>query len=159
MKSIRNQMLAYLMIGSIIIFLALGIFSNVKLNELPKHIEDQYLEITSARSGEVSKELLGLIEQARMISQSPIIKSMDMNAIQDYLPSLVLDDQYRNMTIARMDGKAWTTLGVEIDISEQEQYQKIIIEKEISHISQSFISPYADPETPVIIISHAVENN
>jgi diguanylate cyclase (GGDEF)-like protein len=63
------------------------------------------------------------------------------------------------MTIADVEGKGWSTLDVQMDISKQEQYQKIILQQEDYLISQPFISPYADSNTPIIIISHAVKDN
>ncbi|WZL73037.1 EAL domain-containing protein [Clostridiaceae bacterium 35-E11] len=159
MKSIRTQMLVYLMAGAVFLFSALGCFVNLKLQELPDYIKEQYGEIVSAKADEVSKELNGFLEQIKIVSQSPVIKSMDLDSIKSYLPSLILQGKHRNMTIADAQGKGWSTLGVEMDISNQEQYQEIIVKQKDYLISQPFISPYADPNTPIIIISHAVKNN
>lgn len=123
MNSIRRQMLIYLMTGTIVLFILLFVISDIKLKQLPVHIRDQYSEIVKARSDEVSKELKGILEQIDMISKSPIIKSMDMDQIKDYLPDLLLDKKYRNYTIAYPDGQAFTTLGHEINIPGQEQYK------------------------------------
>ncbi|MBU5313951.1 EAL domain-containing protein [Tissierella carlieri] len=157
MQSIRNQILIYLMVGAIILFGLLFVFSDLKLNELPKHIKAQYSEIVNARSDEVAKELKGFIEQITIISKSPIIRSMDLEKIKSYLPNLVLKNKYRNMTIAYPDGRAWSTILDEFDISHQEQYQKIFVEEEECIISQPFYSPYVhESDKPIIIISHSV---
>lgn len=126
MKSIRRQMLRYLIIGTIVLFSILFIVTDLKLKDLPKHIRNQYSEIVNARADEVSKELKGFVEQITIVSKSPIIKSMELNKIKSYLPHLVLNQKYRNMTIAYPDGKAWSTLMDDIDISKQEQYQRIL---------------------------------
>lgn len=159
MKSIRNQILVYLLIGAIVLFGLLLIFSDIKLMELPNHIKAQYGEIVKARANEVSKELKGFVEQITIISKSPIIRSMDLKKIKAYLPSLVLDNKYRNMTIAYPDGKAWSTLIDEFNISDQEQYQRIFMEKDEYSISQPFYSPYVyESDKPIVIISHSVND-
>lgn len=158
MKSIRIQMLISLMAGATLIFIVIAFFSNQKLNELPEYIKGQYKEIASAKADEVNKELNGFVEQIKLVSQSPVIKSMDLNAIKEYLPNLVLKGKYHNMTIADIEGKGWTTFGRDIDISQQEQYQKIIVEQQEYHISQPFISPYIENETAITIISHGIKD-
>lgn len=157
MKSIRRQMLRYLIIGTIVLFSILFIVTDLKLKDLPKHIRNQYSEIVNARADEVSKELKGFVEQITIVSKSPIIKSMELNKIKSYLPHLVLNQKYRNMTIAYPDGKAWSTLMDDIDISKQEQYQRIFVEKKEYAISQPFRSPYVyESEDPIVIVSHSV---
>lgn len=151
-------MLVSLMVGAVLIFTVLAFFSNEKLNELPEYIKEQYREIASAKADEVSKELNGFVEQIKIVSQSSVVKSMDLSVIKEYLPSLVLEGKHHNMTIATLDGKGWTTFGMDIDILQQEQYQKIIIEQQEYHISQPFVSPYIDRNTPITIISHAIKN-
>lgn len=149
-------MLTYLISGSMFLFFALALLSDAKIKELPEIIKRQYGEIANSRADEIEKELSGLLDQVKILSQSSFIKAMDMEAIKRYLPELVLDEKIRNMTIAAPDGFGWTTRGMDIDISEQEQYRKIFIEKQEYSISQPFISPYADPDMPVVIISHAI---
>lgn len=149
-------MLTYLISGSMFLFFALALLSDAKIKELPEIIKRQYGEIANSRADEIEKELSGLLDQVKILSQSSFIKAMDMEAIKRYLPELVLDEKIRNMTIAAPDGIGWTTRGMDIDISEQEQYRKIFKEKQEYSISQPFISPYADPDMPVIIISHAI---
>lgn len=148
-------MLTYLISGSMFLF-ALALLSDAKIKELPEIIKRQYGEIANSRADEIEKELSGLLDQVKILSQSSFIKAMDMEAIKRYLPELVLDEKIRNMTIAAPDGIGWTTRGMDIDISEQEQYRKIFIEKQEYSISQPFISPYADPDMPVVIISYAI---
>lgn len=149
-------MLTYLISGSMFLFFALALLSDAKIKELPEIIKRQYGEIANSRADEIEKELSGLLDQVKILSQSSFIKTMDMEAIKRYLPELVLDEKIRNMTIAAPDGIGWTTRGMDIDISEQEQYRKIFIEKQEYSISQPFISPYADPDMPVVIISYAI---
>ncbi|MCT8136775.1 hypothetical protein H1D32_02785 [Anaerobacillus sp. CMMVII] len=124
-KSIRSQMLIYLLGGMLILFGLLIYAVNQELNKLPEHMMVQYQEITNARADEVNKELEKFAQEIKMISQSPIVRSMDLEKIQAYLPNLVIEGQHRNMTIATLDGHGWTTFGSFIDISEQEQFVKL----------------------------------
>ncbi|RXJ00285.1 EAL domain-containing protein [Anaerobacillus alkaliphilus] len=158
-KSIRSQMLIYFIVALLALFGFLIYVVDKELQKLPEHMMLQYQEIANARADEIDKELHSFIQEVKMVSQSPVVQSMDLDVIKDYLPKLVLDGQHRNMTIAKTDGEGWTTLGNSIDISDQEQFQKIIVEGNPSWISQPFISPYADTDIPIIIISHEVKRN
>lgn len=152
-------MLLYLIVGLLVLFGFLLYGVNNELHKFPNSIKLQYQEIANARSAEVGKELDKFVQEVKMISQSPVIRSMEIEKIQEYLPHLVLEGQHRNMTVASLDGVGWTTFGRYIDISEQEQYQKIILEGYSHWISQPFISPFADPDKPIVIISHAVRDD
>jgi len=158
-KSIRSQMMTYLLIAVLSLFGLLGIIVNNELEKIPDDMMVQYQEIVNARADMVDAKLENLINEMKMISQSTIVQSMDMKAIQEFLPSLIVDGHHRNMTIAKLDGAAWTTDGDEINISEQEQYEKIILGEEEHWISEPFISPFADPDIPIVIISHQVIND
>jgi len=147
------------MIGSIVLFGLLLILSDLKLNELPNHIKAQYGEIVDARADEVAKELKGFIEQITIVSKSPIIRTMNLEKIKSYLSNLVLDNKYRNMIIAYPNGEAWSTLMDKLDISNQEQYKSIFIEKKKYAISQPFYSPYVhESDKPVLIVSHSIND-
>ncbi|OIJ13601.1 hypothetical protein BKP37_09970 [Anaerobacillus alkalilacustris] len=158
-KSIRSQMLIYLLVGLLILFGFLIYVVDKELNRLPENMLVQFQEISKARADEVQKELEKFLFETKIISQSPIIQSMELEKIQNYLPHLVVEGQHRNMTIADLDGNAWTTKGDYIDISDQEQFQKVILEGRPNWISQPFISPYADRDVPIVIISHEVKRN
>ncbi|WNF38605.1 cache domain-containing protein [Bacillaceae bacterium IKA-2] len=159
LKSIRSQMLISLLFGILILSGLLGYFVDKQLKRLPDQSMLQYQEITNARAGELNKILEKYVEEVKMISQSSVVKSMDMEKIQKFLPSVVIEGNHRNMTIAGLDGKGWTTQGNEIDISGQEQYLKIFDEEEVYWISQPFLSPFADPDIPIVTISHEVRNH
>ena len=160
MKSIRLQILIYLMAGSITLFGLLFILSNNKLMELPVHIEKQYTEISKARADEVSKELKGLSQPIKLISQAPMMKTMNLDLIKEILPDFVLDEKYRNLTVAYPDGSAWSTYPDNLDIRHEEQYTAIFREKMKSHISQPFKSKYiGQKDNPIITVSQSVKND
>ncbi len=158
MKSIRNQMLIYLTMGAMAIFSIVILVLQWKLKELPAYIQQSYTEIVSARADEVDKEINNLLEQVQMLSQSPVIRSMDKEAIKDYLPHFLLA-KYRNMTVADLQGNAWSTVNDEFNIREQEQYQEIILNHKKYHISQPFYSPFTEQNNPVLIVSHEILGN
>lgn len=159
MKSIRTQMISLIVVVCVIVFFGLNYSIEQKLNELKNHTITQYLDITESRANEVSKELVGIINQVRMISNSTIIQSMDLNVIKDYLRSLIEDSNIRSMTISDIYGKAWTTYDAEIDISDQEQFKSIIINQKEWIISNPFHSPYFFEDIPIITISHQIRVN
>lgn len=157
MGSIRKQMLIYLLIGSIVIFSLLFLVFNLKLKSLPEHSREQYEEIVKARADEVSKELKLAIGQICVISNSPIIQSMDLARIKEYLPNLILNSNYKSLTIAYPDGQAWGTKDKEFNIKDQEQYRKIFLENKEYHISQPFRSPFVyEDENEIIVVAHRI---
>ncbi len=148
------------MIGSIILFGLLFMLSNSKLEELPIHLEKQYVEIAKARSDEIGKELKGLTRPVELLSKDPIIRSMDLDKIKEFLPEVVLYENYRNMTIAYPNGSAWSTELQGFDISLQEQYREIFSNNKEEHISQPFKSQYIGAkDNPVITIAHSVKDD
>lgn len=158
MKSIRTQMFIYLIIATVIVFGGLGLLLDHTLEALPEYTEMQFQAIADARSDEVGKELQGFVDLVKMASQTPVVRSMDMENIKPFLSSLVIDGKIRNMTISDIYGNAWATYDQNIDISGQEQYHKIIIEGEDFIISKPFNSPYIIESIPIITVSHAVKD-
>lgn len=156
MKSIKIQMTIILISAVLILFSILGAAIQNRLVLMPEFIQSQYLEIASARADEVSKELEGIRNMVRITSQSPVIKRMNFTEIMAYLPNLVVDDKVRNMTIADPTGRAWTTYDAFIDISGQEQFQKIFNEGYDFVISKPFNSPFIPEPIPIITVSHVV---
>ena len=112
-------MISLIVIVTVIVFFGLNYSIERKLNELKDHKISQYQDITESRASEVSKELNGIVNQVSMISQSTVIQTMDKDLIKNYLISLVEGSNIRSMTISDINGKAWTTYGAEIDISNQ----------------------------------------
>lgn len=160
MKSIRLQILMYLMAGTITLFGMLFVLSDSKLKELPLHIEKQYTEIVKARAYEVSKELKGLTQPVKLVSKSSIVKSMDLEKIKEFLPEVVLDEQYRNMTISDLDGNAWSTIQDNFNIKHQEQYRAIFKHQKDAHISQPYMSKFLPPkDNPIITVSQVIKND
>lgn len=159
MKSIRTQMISLIVVVCIAVFFGLSFSIERKLNELKEHTITQYMDITESRANEVSKELVGIINQVRMISNSTIVQTMDLEVIKDYLKSLVSDSNVRSMTISDINGKAWTTYDSEIDISNQEQFKAIIGDQKEWIISNPFHSPYFFEDIPIITISHQIKVN
>lgn len=160
MKSIRKQMLVYLMIGALILFGMLILATNIILKDLPTQTKEQYSEIVNARADEVSKELQGFVDQINMISNSSITRTMDLEQIKEYLPNILLDGKHRNMTIAYPDGRGWSTSIDELDISNQEQYKEIFINGKDGIISQPFINPYSKGgKEAIVTIAHSVKDD
>lgn len=159
MKSIRKQMLVYLMLGALVLFGMLLLASNIILKDLPDQTKDQYSEIVNARSDEVSKELQSFVDQITMISHSSITRTMDLEQIKEYLPNILLDGKHRNMTIAYPDGTGWSTALEELNISNQEQYEEIFVKDKDVIISQPFINPYSRAgKEPIVVIAHSVKD-
>ena len=159
MKSIKSQILIYLVLVAVLIFSSLAYFSTKQLEKLNPYVEAQYLEIATARSDQISKELTGALEQVKMLSQSDVVQDMNKDEMMDFLTSVNLGDKYRNMSFSDIEGKGMNTKGVELDISEQEQFKEIILGDKDYWISDPFISPYAEENIPIITVSHVVKRD
>ena len=158
MKSIRSQLMMYPLLAVLVLSLAMGLITQQQLSRVPDHLIHQYQDIVDSRADTITSELTHLIEKVEMLSQSNIIQSGDEEAIQAFLPTVVLEDQHRNMTVTDTEGIGWTTNGEYIDISEQDQYRKIIQENEPFWITEPFISPFAEPDVPIMIVSHEIRD-
>lgn len=150
-------MIAVIAIVSIVIFGVLNITIENKLNELKIHERDFYSEITRARADELSKELQGHLNKVHMVAHSDFMESMDVEAILPFLTSLLNHSDFKGMTLAQPDGKAWTTYGTTIDIREQEQFTKIFERNKLYAISDPFYSPYFYDDVPIITLSYAIQ--
>lgn len=150
-------MIAVIAIVSIVIFGVLDITIENKLNELEIHARDFYSEITRARADELSKELQGHLNKVHMVAHSDFMESMDVEAILPFLTSLLNHSDFKGMTLAQPDGKAWTTYGATIDIREQEQFTKIFERNKLYAISDPFYSPYFYDDVPIITLSYAIQ--
>ena len=157
MKSIRAQMLVYLLGFIVVLFVVFAFFSLRQINEIPEYISVQNQEVAKARADEVSKELQGTIDLVEMLAQSSLIQSMDMDEIKVFLPTMVLE-KHRNMTVSDINGQAWATNDLEIDISEQDQFKSIIEDGQKSYISSPFYSPFVEEDYPILTVSHRIEN-
>ncbi len=157
MKSIRTQMISLIVIATVVVFFGLNYSIEQKLAELKNHKISQYQDITESRASEVGKELSGLINQVRMVSNSTVIKTMDFDQIKPYLISLVNGSNVQSMTISDIEGNAWSTSGFELNIASQEQFKSIIIDKNEYLISNPFYSPFLTIDTPIITISHSIK--
>lgn len=152
-------MISLIVLVCVLVFFGLSYSIEQRLVNLKQHTISQYQDITESRASEVGKELNGLINQVHMIAYSNVIQSMDLAIIKDYLISLLHESNLRSMTISDIEGKAWTTYGADIDISMQEQYKSIIIDKKEWIISNPFHSPYFFEDVPIITISHSIKVN
>ena len=100
MKSIKSQILVYLVLVAVLIFSSLAYFSTKQLEKLNPYVEAQYLEIATARSDQISKELTGALEQVKMLSQSDVVQDMNKDEMMDFLTSVNLGGKYRNMSFS-----------------------------------------------------------
>ncbi len=151
-------MITILVIFSLIFFgiLTYAIFQ--QLAYMPEFIQENHLTVLEARADELSKELKGIQDIVEIASRSAVVESMEMEEIQEYLPRYILPDKMRNLTISDDSGNAWTTMGAYIDISDQEQFERIIVGDEDYVISEPFESPYVEEDTTIMTISYGVLN-
>ncbi len=156
MKSIKTQMMMWLLLGAVILFSGLGYYTQNRLDRLPEVIESLYGETASARADEVGERFKSYVDQVQMLAQTEVIQSMDEEAIKTFLPQVVLAEKERNLTVIWPDGRGISSRGLEIDASRQEQFEKIFLEGEDLWISSPFYSPYVDNGKPITIVSKAV---
>lgn len=159
MKSIRTQMMIWLLLGAVLLFSVLGFYTQNRLDHLPQVIESLYGQTAGARADEVGERFMSYIDQVQMLSQIEIIQNMDQEEMIEFLPQVVLQEKERNLTAVWPDGRGITSRGQEIDVSRQEQFKKIFHEGEDLWLSSPFYSPYVDDGKPITIVSKAVKRN
>ena len=138
--------------------IGLGTLLNFKVMDVIKSSTiESSKQIVNAKANEVGNEMRGFLEQMKMVSQSDIVKSMDFERIKPFLKSMVLEGRHRSMTVANSDGIGWSTLDVDLNISEQEQYKKLILEGQEYLVSQPFMTDVHP--MPISVISYAVKND
>lgn len=141
-----------------IMMIALGTTLNFRVMDIVESFTiDSSKQIVDAKANEVGNEMKGFLEQIKMVSQSEVVRSMNLQDIKPFLKSMVLEGRHRSMTVADSHGIGWSTLNVDLDVSKQEQYTKLIIEGQEYLISQPFITDVHP--MPISVISHAVKNN
>ena len=152
-------MITILMIFSLLLFGVLGYAVYRQLMYMPEFIQEKHLRVVEARADELTKELKGIENIVEIAANSSVVKSMDMERIQKYLPHLMVPEKIRNMTIADTNGKAWATYDAFIDISEQEQFERIFLYNEHSALSDPFESPYIEEDIPIMTVAYSVINS
>jgi methyl-accepting chemotaxis protein len=152
-RSIKSKIIIFVFVVIGLTFGVLRYYTTNRLSNLPPIILLQYQEIVDARAHEFANELDGLENQVEMIALSDVITRMDLDEIQPYLNSLMKQGKFRNFTISDVDGKAWTTNGLYIDISQQQQFKDIIIDKKSKSTSYPFYSTHVLYNGLIITIS------
>jgi diguanylate cyclase (GGDEF)-like protein len=158
LRSIKTQLSVILLVVMSASFSLLGFIASERLKALPSIILDQYQEIAIARANELGNEIQGLNNQVEMISLSNTAKSMVFEDIKAMLLSISSQELFRNYTFSDSSGNAWATYDQFIDISSQEQYREIFINKKSSFLSRPFFSPFIPEPIPIITISHAIKD-
>ncbi|NBG88279.1 EAL domain-containing protein [Isachenkonia alkalipeptolytica] len=151
-------MIVILMFFALILFGILGYTIFQQLSYMPELIQQNQQQVAEARADELSKELKGIEDIVEVAANSPTVQSMDMEEIREYLPHLMISDKIRNMTVSDAQGNAWTTYDAFIDISDQEQFERIFIYDESHVLSEPFHSPYIEEDVPIMTIAYSVHN-
>ncbi|HCJ58230.1 MAG TPA: hypothetical protein DHV55_13385 [Clostridiaceae bacterium] len=157
-RSISTRIILWFGLTLTIMMIGLGTLLNFKVMDVIKSSTiESSRQIVNAKANEVGNEMRGFLEQMKMVSQSDIVKSMDFERIKPFLKSMVLEGRHRSMTVANSDGIGWSTLNVDLNISEQEQYKKLILEGQEYLVSQPFMTDVHP--MPISVISYAVKND
>jgi len=155
MRTLSKQMITNMLIGFLIIFISLGIFIMFQVNRLPDSLRFTNQEIANARAAEISKEIKAAKETVAMMSETiplimdnePLLRTFLVDAADHH-------DTFRNFTISDESGLAWTTYGMTIDISDQEQFISIMQEGADFSVSQPFMSPFIEEDVPIITVAY-----
>ncbi|OEF98229.1 bifunctional diguanylate cyclase/phosphodiesterase [Desulfuribacillus alkaliarsenatis] len=158
LKSIRLQMLLFIVLLILFQFIFIGFVTDKKLNELPEYVNSRYEEIVSAKAAEVSRELNGLIEQVNMVSNLSFVKEMDLKVIEENLSEIT--NNYKTITVATIEELAQNSDGLLIEIQEQKSFEDIMLTlaEHNYYITQPFYSRYVDNQAPLIAIFQAVNS-
>ncbi len=159
MKSIRNQMLVYLVLLAVVTFSSMGYFTAQELKKLTPYVEKQYMDIANLLSDKITNEIERDLEQVKMLSKLNIVQEMDMEKSMAFLKEVNLSKKYMNIGLFDINGKGRNTNDVQIDVSSQDQYKQLILGDKEHWISQPFISSFTKENIPIITVSHVVKRN
>lgn len=157
MKSIRTKMMVFY--GGLIttfLLVLLAVIYVVSRNISTSLTNDMTQQVVEAKASEIGQLMNGVIQETRVLSQTEIIKSMDMDRIKPYLTSCVVPGRHSWMGISDIHGKTWVTLNKDADISGLEYYKEIVFNHEEYYIPQPFIA-LATGE-PITTVAFAVKN-
>lgn len=157
-NSIRTKMI-FLFAGSLsVLIIIMGLFLNSKASETVVDLSEDYIQlVVNSNTYEVGREIAGLLEQAKMLSQANTVKDMDFDKAESFLNDMHLADKHASLTLVDINGDAVTMFGDRFNVSDEEQYERVIQGNEDYLISQPF--PSGVDEVPIFVLAHAVKNN
>lgn len=158
LKSIKAKMIV-LFAGSLTVLLVImGGLLNFQTSRAVENLSEEYLQTISDSNGNaVGRQIAGLIEQARMISQADVIKKMDFKEAIPFLQSIQIEGVHASLTLVDRDGNAENIGRDKFNVSNEEQYEKVIRGDQDFMVSDPFLSEVG--EKPTVVIAHAIKNN
>ncbi|KAF2956111.1 methyl-accepting chemotaxis protein [Marinitoga sp. 38H-ov] len=160
MKSIKVKIALFVFIIVSFLGLFIGLFLYFNLGSSLKTIlSDSSFSTLEQQSIQIKNFFDGLINQIKIVSNQNIFKNMNFDDSVEVLKrDLKILDDFSMLFIADMNGEAYTTSDVKVNIKDRKYFQDIISGKDIA-ISNVLISR-ADG-TSIIVIAHSIkdENN
>lgn len=159
MKSLRSKILIYFASVTTVMILLLVILvrNQIKHTNLPLTL-DLSQQIITAKAGEVGAWINQRISELKVLTETEVLISMDMEAIQPFMRRMDAShkDAFESFAIVSLEGKAWVTNDTKIDVSNRHYFQKITQEDLDYVVSDPIISRSNDE--PIVVIIHAIRD-
>ncbi len=158
LKSIKTKMIILFGGSLTVLLVVMGATLNLQTSNSVRNLTEEYLQIVvDSNANAVRGEIEGLIEQAKMLSQTDIVKTMNYSEVIPFLQTMKIDGVHDSLTLVNKKGDAETTDGAKFNAVNEEQYKEVVQGDKDYIVSQPFLS-FVD-NAPIIAVAHSITNN
>ncbi|MCD6462358.1 MAG: methyl-accepting chemotaxis protein [Thermotogae bacterium] len=166
MKTIRGKMLTLILLPIVVLLVFTAILVDMKATSIATNtVIELTMEIADANAHVVDRWLEGLLKELRLLAGTDVVKQAITTGdwtdlMEEFLPEILRNtSDYGMMFIGFPDGKAPTTQGVVIDITNKEYFKDIMEERKEVTISEATISEITGTHAFVIAVPVKDENS
>jgi len=156
MKSIRTKILVYVLSVVIASFVAIGIISYLEVSKNVRNVTlDLSSQISKAVSGQVDEVVHGLMNRVESAASTARARTMNWEQAREALFDMSKSESaFETGLLVWPDGRAETTDGVSIDVSDRSYFKAIFDQGAKYAISEALISKVT--RKPVFVIAFPV---
>ena len=127
------------------------------------HFENQVSQLIDSKSNEIGSWLNQRISEIKIMLEYPSIENLNFSELKPQLTKInkSLQSQGRSanetFAIGGLDGKAWISNSISIDVSDREYFKNLLNTKDEYIISDPIISK--SDNMPIFLISHPIKDD
>ncbi|MCY6354768.1 methyl-accepting chemotaxis protein [Clostridium sp. ZS2-4] len=158
-KSVKTQIIAWFGISITVLLLVLAAMIYVKVNNtIVPLTETMSSKIVEASSAQIGEWLKGNIKELELLSEENSIKSMNSALYKsELIHAKEQMDEIEMYFVSDKNGKMWTTMGTEEDISDREYFKDIISRKKDAVVTNALISKATGKN--IFVVAHKIEKD
>jgi len=158
-KSIRKRIIAIFGAAIIVLLSVLGVFIHGSVSDLTEVlINDLVIQITDARSSEITKIIESSMNELRAIATQDVIRTGDMAIIKPYLDSRegTFSKNFSTMMFVDLNGDFYATGGGQANIKGRADFEAIVRDGKDIYVSDPIIAKVSGK--PIVNITTSVKN-